>query len=45
MKTITIRLDDELHKKFKLYATKHDSNMQELIEEFIKKLVEENEEE
>lgn len=37
MKTITIRLDDELHKKFKLYALENNKSMQEIIEEYIKK--------
>lgn len=43
MKTITIRLDDELHKKFKIYALNEEKSMQEIIEEYIKKIVEEKE--
>ena len=37
MKTITIRLDDRLHKKFKIYALNKEKSMQEIIEEYIKK--------
>lgn len=43
MKTITIRLDDRLHKKFKIYALNKEKSMQEIIEEYIKKIVEEKE--
>ncbi|MFR3737262.1 ribbon-helix-helix protein, CopG family [Anaerococcus obesiensis] len=41
MKTITIRLDDELHKKFKLFALENNKSMQEIIEEYIKKIIKE----
>lgn len=40
MKTITIRLSDELHKKFKLYSIKKDKSMQDLIQEYITKITE-----
>ena len=39
MKTITVRLDDELHKKFKIYALENNKSMQEIIEEYIKKII------
>lgn len=41
MKTITIRLDDEFHKKFKIYALENNKSMQEIIEEYIKKIIKE----
>ena len=41
MKTITVRLDDELHKKFKIYALENNKSMQEIIEEYIKKIIKE----
>lgn len=42
MKTITVRLDDELHKKFKIYALENNKSMQEIIEEYIKKITKES---
>lgn len=41
MKTITVRLDDELHKKFKIYALENNKSMQEIIEEYIRKIIKE----
>lgn len=38
IKTITLRLSDDLHKKLKLYAVKEETTMQD----FIISLVEEN---
>lgn len=42
MKTITVRLDEELHKKFKIYALENNKSMQEIIEEYIKKITKES---
>ena len=41
MKTITVRPDDELHKTFKIYALENNKSMQEIIEEYIKKIIKE----
>ncbi|MCL2415509.1 MAG: hypothetical protein FWD01_01730 [Defluviitaleaceae bacterium] len=45
IKTLTIRLDDELHRLFKIYAINKGSDMQALIIAFIKELVSKNQEE
>ena len=42
IKTLTIRLDDELHKAFKRYSVNEEKNMQAILIEYIKKLVSEN---
>ena len=39
MKTITLRLEDDLHKAFKLYAIKKDATMQKILISYIKYLV------
>jgi len=41
IKTLTVRLDDELHKQFKILSINLGKDMQELILEQIKKLLEE----
>ena len=43
-KTLTIRLDEELHKKFKIYAIRKDKDMTEILLDYIKKLLEEHQE-
>lgn len=40
MKITKIKLDDELHKKFKSEVAKHGSNMQETMVELITKYLE-----
>lgn len=45
MKTITVRLSDELHKKFKMYSIKKEKSMQDLIEEYIFEIIEKDEKE
>ena len=40
IKTLTIRLDDDLHKNFKKYAIDQDKDMQAILIEHIKKLLE-----
>ena len=40
IKTLTIRLDDELHKRFKIYAVDKGKDMQAILIEHIKKLLE-----
>jgi len=42
IKTLTIRLDDELHRLFKIYSINKGKDMQQLLIEYIKKLLEEN---
>ena len=42
IKTLTVRLDDELHRQFKIYAVIKGKDMQEILIEYIKKLLEEN---
>lgn len=37
---VLIRLTTSLHTKFKLYATENEMSMQEILEEHIKKLIE-----
>lgn len=39
IKTLTVRLDNDLHRKFKIYSIEHGEDMQTLLIEFIKKLV------
>lgn len=41
IKAITVRLEDELHQQFKIYAVKQNKDMQQILIEYIKKLVEE----
>ena len=43
-KTLTIRLDEETHRDFKIYATKKGTDMTQILIEHIKKLIEENDE-
>lgn len=45
IKTLTVRLDDELHKQFKIYAVNKGTDMQAIIIENIKKLLEDNRQE
>jgi hypothetical protein len=42
IKTLTVRLDDELHRKFKIYSVNSGKDMQAILIEYIKGLVEEN---
>ena len=39
IKTLTIRLDDELHKKFKSYAAIEGKDMRSIIIDFIEDLI------
>lgn len=39
IKTLTVRLDDELHKQFKIYSIKTGRDMQSILVEYIKKIV------
>jgi predicted transcriptional regulator len=41
MKTLTIKIDEELRKKFKIYSIKMNKDMQEIIVEYIEKLLKE----
>lgn len=41
-KTLTIRIDEELHKKFKRYALEHDTDMSSILLAYIEKVVQEN---
>ena len=38
---MTVRLDDELHQKFKIYSVKNNKDMQAILVEYIKELVKE----
>lgn len=40
-KTMTIRIDEELHMAFKIYATKRSTDMTQLLIEYIHKALEE----
>ena len=40
VKTLTVRLDDELHRLFKIHAVNSGKDMQEILREHIKSLVE-----
>lgn len=40
IKTLTVRLDDELHKEFKIYSVNNGKDMQSILIEYIEKLVE-----
>jgi len=40
IKTLTVRLDDELHRLFKIHAINEGKDMQEILLEHIKSLVE-----
>jgi plasmid stability protein len=40
IKTLTVRLDDEMHVAFKVYAAKAHKDMQEILREYIKTLIE-----
>jgi plasmid stability protein len=44
-KTLTIRLDENLHTEFKVYATRHNKDMTELLLEYIKKLIQDDRQE
>ena len=41
IKTLTIRLDDELHKLFKIYSINKNKDMQAILIEYIKEITEE----
>ena len=41
-KTITIRVDENLHKEFKIYSAKNDKDMTEILLEYIMKLLDED---
>jgi len=43
-KTLTIRIEDELHKEFKRYALENDTDMTTILIEYIKKIVNESKE-
>lgn len=40
IKTLTIRLDDDIHRNFKIYATQQGTDMSALLVEYIKHLLE-----
>jgi plasmid stability protein len=40
IKNLTVRLDDELHKAFKIYSINQGKDMQEILREYIKSLTE-----
>lgn len=42
-KTITFRISDELHKKFKIYALNHDTDMSSILIKHIEELLAEEE--
>lgn len=42
IKNITVRMDDELHKKFKIYSVNTGKDMQAILIEYIKKLVQDD---
>jgi len=42
IKTLTLRLDDELHRRFKIYAVNEGKSMHELLIEHIQNLLDEN---
>lgn len=42
IKTLTIRLDDDLHKDFKKYSIDKERDMQAILIEFIKSLIKES---
>lgn len=41
-KTLTVRLEEELHRKFKIYAIKCGKDMQDILAECIEKLLNED---
>ncbi|MDL2318208.1 hypothetical protein LJC74_03815 [Eubacteriales bacterium OttesenSCG-928-A19] len=41
IKTLTVRLDDELHRQFKIYSINHEKDMQQILIEHIEELLEE----
>lgn len=43
MKTITLRLEDELHKRLKMYSVEEEKTMQDIIIEMIEQLLKESE--
>ncbi len=45
IKTLTVRLDDELHRQFKIYSINQGKDMQGILVEYIEKLIEENQDE
>ena len=44
IKQVPIRIDDELHKKLKIITIKNDTTIQKIVEEFLKKYVEQHQE-
>lgn len=42
IKQVPIRLDDELHKQLKILTIENDTTIQKIVEEFLKKYVEEH---
>jgi len=40
IKTLTVRLDDELHRQFKIYSINAEKDMQQLLIEHIMELLE-----
>lgn len=38
-KTLTIRIDEDLHKEFKRYVLEHDTDMSSVLVAYIKQLV------
>lgn len=41
IKTLTIRLDDELHRLFKIYSINNKKDMQDILREYIEKILKE----
>ena len=39
IKTLTVRLDDETHMAFKIYAAKAKRNMQDILKDYIRRLL------
>ena len=42
IKTLTVRLDDELHRQFKIYAVNQNKDMQAILIDYIKSLLPQN---
>ena len=38
-KTLTVRIREDLHKNFKLYALQHDTDMSDIIVSYIEQLI------
>ena len=42
IKTLTVRLEDDLHKEFKIYSAKKGIDMSTILIEYIKKLLDQS---